>query len=155
MYPSFFKKPTQKLLILNIINNSKIPLEVLSIIKDYVFYNIETIAFLKKISTKKKELPIIKTAFTRNNLPDWISDLSGVQLTENSSKWMFWSIVPNKWSRRLKIMGENCRKCGEYSYISYTSIPYVLSKINICLCKNFEQNEQEQYEQEQIMQAFS
>ena len=134
MFPSFFKKPTQKLLVLNKIYNSKIPFEVVSIIKDLCFYNIESLAFLKKISAKKKELHLIKRAWSRNNIPTWnmeqrFPEERNKLLTETSSGWFFGftyeNIPPEDLfidliTYNLKLQGEHCLKCGEYTFICYS-----------------------------------
>jgi len=144
MFPSFFKKPTQKLLLLNILNNSYIPLEVLSIIKDYAFYNIERLSFFKKISTKKKELGLIKGAWSRNNIPTWnmekrFPEEPNKRVTETSPVWLFgftYDNIPteNLFIDNLKLQGEHCLKCGEYTYICYDYKPLLRSKLNICFC---------------------
>ena len=68
MFPGFFKKPKEKLLVLNKIYNSKIPLEVVGIIKNYAFYNSEKLPFLKILTTKKKEIPLIKAMIESSKL---------------------------------------------------------------------------------------
>ena len=148
MFPSFFKKPTQKLLVLNNLNNSYIPLEVVSIIKDYAFYNIERLPFFKKISTKKKELGLIKGAWPRNNIPTWdieqrFPEEPNKRVTETSSVWFFGFTYDNipvedffidPITYNLKLQGEHCLKCGEYTYICYNYKPLLRSKLNICFC---------------------
>ena len=152
MYPSIFKKPTQKLLILNKINKSKIPMDVLAIIKDMVFYNSKKMAFLKKVANIKKELPLIKLAWSRNNLPFWErrERFPGEPtriITETSSRWLFGFTYDNRPSFNLsspvgldicdlQMQGENCVKCGEYTYVCYTYKPHLHSKLSICFCSN-------------------
>ena len=145
MFPGFFKKPTQKLLVLNNLNNSYIPLEVLSIIKDYAFYNIERRSFFKKVSAKKKELALIKRAWSRNNIPSWeteerFPDEYPTRITEKSSRWFFgftYDNIPTEelFIDNLKLQGEHCLKCGEYTYICYDYKPLSRSKLNICFCE--------------------
>ena len=48
-----FIKPTNKLLT---INNIRLPLDVLNIVKDYTFYTIDTMSYVRKLITEKKEL---------------------------------------------------------------------------------------------------
>jgi hypothetical protein len=144
MFPSFFKKPRQKLLTMNKMNNSYIPLEVVSIIKDYTFYNIESVAFLKKISAKKKELGLIQRAWSRNNIPPWnmeqrFPEEPNKRITEISSGWFFgftYENIPTEdlFIDNLKLQGEHCLKCGEYTYICYDYKPLLRSKLNICFC---------------------
>ncbi len=151
MFPSLFKKPTQKLLILNKTNNSKIPIDVLSIIKDYAFYNSESLPFLKQLATKKKELPLIKLAWSRNKIPPWQREerFPGEptrSVTETSSRWVFGFTYDNIPSASLfhkygldtydlRLQGENCLNCGEYTYLSYSYKPNLHSKLGICFCK--------------------
>jgi hypothetical protein len=151
MFPSFFKKPTQKLLALNKMNNSYIPLEVVSIIKDFVFCNIESLAFIKQVSAKKKELSLIKLAWSRNHLPTWQREErfpgeSTQTLSETSSNWIFGFTYENVPSASLQdpielaaydlqLQGENCSKCGEYTYLSYSYKSHLHSKLGICFCK--------------------
>ena len=150
MFPSLFKKPTQKLLILNKTNNSKIPIDVLSIIKDYAFYNSESLPFLKQLATKKKELQLIKLAWSRNKIPPWQRQerFPGEPtrcITETSSRWVFgftYDSIPSaslyhKYSLdtyNLQLQGENCLNCGEYTYLSYSYKPNLHSKLGICFC---------------------
>jgi len=151
MFTSFFKKPTQKLLALNKIHNSKIPIEIMGIIKDYTFYNNESLPFIKQISAKKKELPLIKLAWSRNKRPSWEREerFPGEPIravTETSSRWIFGFTYDNRPSAslndpykldsyNLKLQGENCLKCGEYTYLAYNIKPYLNSKLDICFCK--------------------
>ena len=151
MFPSIFTKPTQKLLILNKTNNSKIPIDVLSIIKDYAFYNSESLPFLKQLATKKKELPLIKLAWSRNKRPPWqreerFPNEPTRSVTETSSRWVFGFTFDNMLSvslnepydletYNLRLQGENCLNCGEYTYLSYSYKPNLHSKLGICFCK--------------------
>ena len=54
MFPGLFKKPKEKLLCINKLNNEKLPHDVLNIIKDYAFFNNNSLAFMKKVATKKE-----------------------------------------------------------------------------------------------------
>ena len=138
MFPGFFKKPKEKLLVLNKIYNSKIPLEVVGIIKNYAFYNIERLSFFKIIAAKKKELTCIKSAWSRNNIPLWETEERFPEepkrhITETSSRWFFGFTHIHSFNIRLQ--GENCLKCGEYTYLCYSCKPHLHSKINICFCE--------------------
>ena len=147
MFPGFFKKPKEKLLVLNKIYNSKIPLEVVGIIKNYAFYNVESVVFFKKISTKKKELDLIKMAWSRNNLlncetEERFPDEYPKRIREKSPRWFFgftYDNIPPKnlfiYSNNLKLQGENCLKCGEYTYLCYSYKPHLHSKIGVCFCE--------------------
>ena len=50
MYPANFVNPTKSLLIINKIN---IPMDVLNIIKSYIYYDIGSLNFAKRIAFKK------------------------------------------------------------------------------------------------------
>ena len=52
MYPGNFVNPTKSLLVINKIN---IPMDVLNIIKSYIYYDINSLNFAKKIAFKKKK----------------------------------------------------------------------------------------------------
>ena len=152
MIPGFFKKPSKKLLYINKLNNSYIPNDVLNIIKDYAFYNIESLNFIKKVSAKKKELMYIKLAWSRNNLPSWQRERRfpgepTSPITETSSHWFFGFTFQDIPSFNLidpvgldidtvKLQGENCTKCGEYTYLCYSYKSQLRSKIGICFCDN-------------------
>ena len=151
MFPSYFIKPTQKLLILNKVKNSKIPTDVLSIIKEYAFYNSEKLPFLNILATKKKELPLIKLAWSRNKRPFWerqerFPGETTRIVTETSPWWIFgftYDNIPSASltdpydlnSYKLHMQGENCIKCGEYKYLCYSYKPHLHSKLSICFCK--------------------
>jgi len=150
MYPEFFKKPKQKLLYINKLNNERLPHDVLNIIKDYSFYNNESLAFMKKLATKKKELPYIKLAWSRNNIPSWqreerFPNEPITPISETSSRWFFGFTCGGMPSFNLvdpisldiyniRFQGENCVKCGEYTYLCYSYKPHLHSKIGICFC---------------------
>jgi hypothetical protein len=151
MFPDLFKKPQQKLLLLNKMYNSKIPIENLNIIKDFAFYNSEKMPFIKNISAKKREPHLIKLAWSRNNLPPWQREerFPGEPtkiITETSSRWLFGFTYDNIPSFnlitpvgldifKLQMQGENCVKCGEYTYLCYSYKPHLHSKLSICFCR--------------------
>ena len=107
--------------------------------------------FIKQISAKKKELPLIKLAWSRNKRPSWEREerFPGEPIravTETSSRWIFGFTYDNRPSTslndpykldsyNLKLQGENCLKCGEYTYLAYNIKPYLNSKLDICFCK--------------------
>ena len=152
MFPGLFKKPKEKLLYINKLNNEKLPHDVLNIIKDYAFFNNNSLAFMKKVATKKKELPLIKLAWSRNNLPTWqreerFPNEPTRPITEKSSRWFFgftYQDIPSfnlvdpicLGVYNIRFQGENCVKCGEYTYLCYSYKPHLHSKIGICFCDN-------------------
>ena len=152
MFPELFKKPKEKLLYINKLNNEKLPHDVLNIIKDYAFFNNNSLAFMKKVATKKKELEYIKLAWSRNKIPSWqreerFPNEPTASITETSSRWFFgftYQDIPSfhlvdplgLGVYNIKFQGENCVKCGEYTYLCYSYKPHLHSKIGICFCTN-------------------
>mgnify|MGYP006082621659 CR=1 FL=1 len=111
------------------INQLALPLEICDLIQSYLFYNKESITFIKKISSNKLELTLIKKAWTRTNS-------SG--LTPDSSNWIWGFTHENDPYQKeyLQMQGENCPSCGEYKYISYSTNPHLHSKLSICFCSD-------------------
>ena len=130
-----FIKPTCSLLT---INKLYIPLELCHIIKKYLYYDIDSLKFIKELTKQKKELPIIKSALSRNNMPLWLRyEGVTVQFDENyehCEHWIFGftrSYNNNKFES-LQLQGENCSICGEYRYSSHQ--PHTKSNLKICSC---------------------
>jgi hypothetical protein len=118
------------------INRLKIPVELCHIIKSYLFYDSESMKFIKMRSSKKNELPLIKKAWSRNNC----SLFNGV--TPDSPHWV-WGFTDENNSQQLEYIqfqGENCHSCGEYAFISYTSNPHLQSKLPICFCIDIDEH---------------
>jgi len=129
-----FKKPYEKI---KCINKLKLPLEICGIIKEFIFYDKNSLHFIKKLTTEKKELGAINKAWSSRNNTDSIFSLHPLAslYTEKSSTWVF--RLPNyEWhSKRMHaILCENCPKCGEFKYISYKFKPHVHTNYNLCLC---------------------
>ena len=110
MFRGNFIKPAQKLWL---INNIILPMDVLNIVKDFAFYTENSMAYIKKLVTEKKELGLIRNAWSRNKSPYfWTNNL-------NSEKWMFGFTHENGPHETLQLQGMNCKKCGEYTYYQY------------------------------------
>lgn len=122
-----FIKPARKLLL---INNIKLPLDVLNIVKDFSFYTENSMVYVKQLVTKKKELRFIRSAWSRNNSPydmrfrdiDW----------EKDTHWIFGFTNENGPYETLRLQGMNCKKCGEYKFAGYTYKPHVHSNLHFC-----------------------
>ena len=117
-----------------LINKLKIPLEMCHIIKSYLFYDKESMTFIKMRSSKKNEVPLIKKAWSRNNCHAFAN---GTSNRENSPTWV-WGFTSENDRQHLqyaRLQGENCPSCGEYVFISYISNPHLHSKLSICCCK--------------------
>jgi len=124
-----FIKPTCSLLT---INKLPIPLEVCHIIKNYLYYDIDSFNFIKELTKQKKELPIIKSAWSRNNMPSWTHDAQE-QFDENYEHWIFGFTRSHNKFESLQLQAENCSICGEYIYTS-TNHPHTKSNLKICSC---------------------
>ena len=121
------------------INQLHLPIEICDLIQSYLFYNKESITFIKKISSNKQELSLIKKAWTRTNIfPVPTSVLRSDRLTEEGSNWIWGFTNYNDPFQKdsLQLQGENCPSCGEYKYISYRTKPHLHSKLSICFCSN-------------------
>ena len=126
-----FIKPSDKI---KYINKLKLPLEICGIVKEFLFYDKNSLCFIKKLTTEKKELGAINKAWSRRNPPLWPFTPFENPYTEESSKWIF--ELPNyEWYSKKSIFTcENCPKCGEYKYIAYKLKPHVLCNYDICNC---------------------
>ena len=139
--------PAKKLLLINKFN---IPNDVLSIIKDYLFYNKTYLKFYKIISNKKHRINIfIQKAWSRNKLKNvtinqgWGEELAEGYETQES--WMFryddfetimaeGLNVPVACYDKFHFHGQNCSKCGEYHLISYSNNFNTSNNIKLCNC---------------------
>ena len=72
------------------INQLALPLEICDLIQSYLFYNKESITFIKKLSSNKLELTLIKKAWTRTNSSGFSpSGMPIDRLTPDSSNWIW------------------------------------------------------------------
>ena len=124
-----FIKPTKSLLA---INKLYIPLEVCHIIKNYLYYDINSLKFIKELTKQKKELPIIKSAWSRNNMPLWTHIET---LNENSEHWIFgFTRSYNNNFESLQLQAENCYFCGEFKLITIWKRKGSFSNMKLCHC---------------------
>jgi len=129
MFGSFIK-PTNSLLA---INKLYIPLEVCDIIKNYLYYDINSLKFIKELTKQKKELKLIKSAWSRNNMPLW----THIEKTEeNSEHWIFGFTrsYNNNTFESLQLQGENCYFCGEFKLITIWKRKGSFSNMKLCHC---------------------
>ena len=142
-----FIVPAKKLLLINHFN---IPIDVLDIIKDYLFYNKTYLKFYKIISNKKHRINIfIQNAWSRNKLKNvtinqgWGEELA--ERYETQESWMFryndfetimaeGLDVPVACYDKFNFHGQNCSKCGEYHLISYSNNFNTSNNIKLCNC---------------------
>lgn len=126
-----FIKPSDKI---KYINKLKLPLEICGVVKEFLFYDKNSLHFIKKLTTEKKELGAINKAWSRNNPAPWLFTAPGNLYTEKSSTWAF--ALPNyEWHSKCGIfLCENCPKCGEFKYIAHKFKPNVHTNYNLCAC---------------------
>lgn len=121
-----FIKPTEKLLT---INNLRLPLDVLNIVKDYTFYTVNSMAHTRKLITEKKELELIKKAWSRNNIWNKFHYETERMFEEH---WIFGFTYHNGPNETLQLQGVNCKKCGEYETNRYSYHPHLHSNLPFC-----------------------
>jgi hypothetical protein len=117
-----------------VMNQMKLPMDMINVIKEYAFYNIEE-------QTKKNKLKlhrvIILAEFTRankfNNDPDYSDD---------DPHWSFGFEVPNDYNEQIQLQGNMCFDCGQYHHM-YTLTNYKISENAICKCGDEEYDYQE------------
>ena len=121
-----FIKPTKKLLTINKIN---LPLDVLNIVKDYMFYTLNSMTHVRKLITEKKELDLIKKAWSRNNILNIFNQHSSRLYEEH---WIFGFTYENGPNETVQLQGVNCKKCGEYEYNRYSYKTHLKSNLRFC-----------------------
>ena len=144
MYIGNFKTPLYNLFL---INNLKIPLELCNLIKEYTYYDNKSINFLKELTKQKKEIRLIKSAWSRNNIPNWLLNPMEI-LTEYTDHWIFGFCSDRDFfyedhsldSRiheyeKLQLQGESCSKCGEFKFLAYSARRINFEpKLKLCSC---------------------
>ena len=115
MYPANFVNPTKSLLSINKIN---IPMDVLNIIKSYIYYDICSLNFAKRIAFKKKNI--------NNLIQDSRYFYAG---SPHLSHWRFGTGSNNIWG------GYNCQTCGEYTLVMWKRTT-LRNTLPICFCVN-------------------
>ena len=131
-----FIEPIKKLIYINKIN---LPDELIYILKDYIFYNMKKMNFIKEMGIKKGLINIlIQNACSRkmgydHNMGEGYKD--SAEACEKMENWTLGFPIWNYWPNETTVLrGSNCKKCGEYEYIcieKYKSIP---SNIKLCDC---------------------
>lgn len=123
--------PTYKLCI---IHKLQLPLDIIREIYKCLFYDITKLNFYKQKSNNKINInKMIISAYSRTNIPFWLSHNGETWETQNN--WMFGFVgQPVHDESRIQLQGENCSKCGEYSYLSYSAYPHIHSNVKLCNC---------------------
>jgi len=118
MYPANFVHPTKSLLF---INKLLITMDVLNIIKSYIYYDVESLNFAKKI-TKKNE-----------KLTNKIKDSKKITCSPTG----YWSLqLKPKYKQKAQFQGYNCNICGEYTLVLWKKYKNINSSLPICFCSD-------------------
>jgi hypothetical protein len=134
-----------------------LPIELVEIIKSFCFIDREEAElifrsqYLKTVSSQ-----LIKGAFCSRKCSidelafgfgEWA--YAHPQFTETADDWFFgfsrihdvnynrwdWTLSINCLNQQyLELQGDNCKKCGEYKYVSFHAFPETPSKIKLCDC---------------------
>lgn len=102
------------------LNWTRLPMEILDIVKNYVFYDIKTTEIMNLIKTKKMEIcSIITHARTR------------ASVNCDTGEYWYWCSRMGPFIERIQLCGCNCSKCGEYKTSFYpTTFPVTM----LCRC---------------------
>ena len=123
MYPANFVNPTETLLH---INKMIYPMDVLNIIKSYIFYDMKSLKFAKKVASKKEE--------TTQEIKD----------SKKITSELFDAGLGGYWGLQLKpryqqiaqFQGYNCNICGEYTLLIWKKYLKIKSTLPICFCSD-------------------
>ena len=132
-----FIEPVDKLMLINKIN---LPDELIFELKDYIFYNMTKMNFIKEMSIKKGFVNIlVQNACSRKmgydqNMQTGLKVLA--EECEKSETWLFgFPIWTLEYSNETTVLrGSNCTKCGEYEYICIERYKSISSNIKLCSC---------------------
>jgi len=119
MYPGNFVHPTKTLMLINKIRH---PMDVLNIIKSYIFYDMKSLKFTKKIASKKEK-------FTQE-----IKDSKKIIIYSNG----YWGLhLKPIYQQNAQFQGYNCNMCGEYTLVMWSQKKYkIKSTLPICFCSD-------------------
>ena len=142
------------LLKLKYVNRLKyLPTELIQIIKSFCFILYEEAQKIRYYQQQKTITnQLIKSSFSRNSTieemvygfgADWA--MAEPVIDSNSNFWIFGfaddrSVNEERWNfdissfnylnrQNLQLQGENCRKCGEFTYLSYSTFPHTHSRM--------------------------
>ena len=143
MYIGNFRIPFYNIFLINSFN---IPIELCNLIKEYAYYNNKCKDFLNKLTQQKKEIRLIKSAWSRNNIPNWLLNPMEI-LNEETEHWIFGFCSDRDFFyedhaldynihdyERLQLQGESCSKCGEFKVLSYNKWLNLSPKLKLCDC---------------------
>jgi hypothetical protein len=116
MYPANFVNPTETLLHINKIEK---PMDVLNIIKSYLFYDSETLKFAKKVASKNKKI----TQVIKNSKKTTCDGYWGLQLKPI-------------YQQKARFQAYNCIICGEYTLTIWKNYKNTNNTLPICFCSD-------------------
>lgn len=120
MYPANFVKPTETLLHINKLEK---PMDVLNIIKSYLFYDSETLKFAKKVASKNKKI----TLDIKNSK----------KITSDGVMGGCWSFnLKPRYQEKAEFQGYNCNICGEYTFVLWKKYKNTNNTVPICFCSD-------------------
>jgi hypothetical protein len=116
MYPGNFVYPTKSLML---INKMRSPMDVLNIIKSYIFYDMKSLKFAKKVASKKEEI----TQEVKDSKKITANGYWGLQLKP-------------RYQQKAQFQGYNCNICGEYTLVLWKKYKKMKSTLPICFCSD-------------------
>jgi hypothetical protein len=105
-----------------IINELNLPMDMVNVIKEYTFYNIEEIA---KKNKEKVCRAIVLADFSRANRFNGDPNYS-----DNDESWMFGYAYESVTEEEIQLQATNCSTCGNYIYYCHD---YTINSIT-CHC---------------------
>ncbi len=108
-----------------VMNQIRLPMDMINVIKEYCFYNIEEITKKNKL---KLHRVIISAEFTRANKFNNESDYS-----DDDPRWYFGFEYHNIYNEQIQLQAIMCLDCGQYSHL-YSLTRDKMSKKAICNC---------------------
>lgn len=101
----YFQHPTLTLLLINKISK---PMDILNIVKSYLFYDKKSLTFAKKVTQQKKLINCL--------IKEGRSDI-----INSSGYWIFDILSLHNKHIINTLQAYNCTKCGEFSLVMWTN----------------------------------
>jgi len=109
-----------------IMNEIRLPTDMINIIKDYSFYNIEEVA---KKNKEKVCRAIVSAEFSRANRFN-----SDPEYSDGDENWVFgYEYETNGYGEKIQLQARNCSECGNYIHCCHDF------NINSIICHCFDQ----------------
>ena len=96
-------------------------MDVLNIIKSYIFYDMETLKFTKKVASKKE------------NLTEEINN--SIKVSSNTTGYWGLHLKP-QYQQKPYFQGYNCNACGEFTLVHWKKHKNIISRLPICFCSD-------------------